>query len=594
MIQFTPDQDVTLYEDGEGGVSNGSGNFVFIGRTGPDGDSMVRRTLIRFDVSAIPPDAIIDDVALSFEIVEVPFVSATGGTAALHRVQANWGEGGSNAPGPEGQGTLPQGMDATWLHRRFDTEFWGSAGGDFALQPSATTGYSTDPETLTFSYTPALVRDVRKWLRYPDENYGWVLLGNEGLDFTARKMDSRDQGGGSPALLTVEYHIEGPTDDLILEPVASGLSQAVVITNAGDGSNRLFIVQQPGVIRIVDLATGNLLPTPFLDISALVDDQGSEQGLLGLAFHPDFENNRQFYVNYTRDPGPGLDRTRVAMYQASLGNPNIADTAETVVLEFEQDFSNHNGGDMHFDPNGYLVIAAGDGGDGNDPNNRGQTLTTLLGKMLRIDVDTVSGSEKCGLVSNYGIPDDNPFNGPADGCDEILHYGMRNPWRFSFDARTGEMFIGDVGQGLWEEISYAPLDATGINFGWKICEGAHVRGSQSSLCDSGTLPIIEYSSSGTGNCSVTGGYFYRGGIRSLQGWYIYADYCSARIWIATYDGEDWNSEEWSETPTLGAIPTFGQDETCELYVSNFSNSTIYRFVDTEEIDHSGFEELRCQ
>lgn len=596
IMQFTPDRDNTLYEHASADLSNGSGDQIFFGRTGPNADSVVRRALVRFDVSALPGDVVIDSVELSLTIDMAPFQFPTGGTASLHRVVTDWGEGASHAPGVEGGGTVPQSPDATWDHSMFDTEFWAQPGGDYLPDASASVGYGMSTETIIFTTTDALKRDIRKWSTQPSQNFGWIVIGNEGVDHTARRVDSRENTESEePPLLTVEYHIAGPADKLGLEPVASGLNDAVVVTNAGDGSQRLFIVEQEGVIRILDLATGSLLPTPFLDISGLVDDTGGEQGLLGLAFHPDYASNGQFYVNYTYDTNPpnGPDRTRIAMYQASIGNPNIADTLETVLMEFEQDFANHNGGDMHFDPEGYLVIASGDGGSGNDPNNRAQDLGELLGKMLRIDVDTVGGDEKCGIVGNYGIPPGNPFTGAADGCDEILHYGMRNPWRFSFDARTGELFIGDVGQNDWEEVSWAPAGASGLNFGWKICEGLHIRNSETELCDFGTLPIIEYPRSG-GNCAVTGGFVYRGGIGSLQGRYVYADYCSARIWIATRDGDEWTSEEWIESPALGLIPTFGQDETCELYVVNRSNSTLYRIVDSEDIDQSGFEELRCR
>lgn len=596
-MQFTADRDNTLYEDLEGDISNGSGDFIFMGRTGPDGDSELRRALVHFDVSAIPPDAIIDSVEVSFNIVAAPVPPVTGGTATLHRVLADWGEGDSNALGAEGQGTLAQPGDATWVYRFFEEQTWTNPGGDYLIQESASQGYGTEIQTLTFTSTEGLIKDIRKWISDPDENHGWILRGAEGMDFTARKMDSRDNDEGIPATLTVDYHFATPTENLGLELVASGLTRPVVITHAGDGSKRLFIVEQEGIIRIVDLASGTLLTTPFLDISSLVDDGGNEQGLLGLAFHPDFENNRQFYVNYTYDPGPGLDRTRIAMYQASAGDPNIADTNETIILEFEQDFSNHNGGDIHFDPDGFLVIASGDGGDGNDPNNRGQSLDTLLGKMLRIDVDgAVRGATgACGLVQNYTIPPGNPYAGDDDGCDEILHYGMRNPWRFSYDALTGDLFIGDVGQGLWEEISFAPGGSTDINFGWKICEGGHVRGSSGTLCTFGELPIIEYSSgSGSGNCSVTGGYVYRGSKESLRGRYFYADYCSARIWIATFDGVNWLSEEWVESPALGAVSTFGQDEFCELYVADFGSNSVYRIADTEAFDVNGFEDLYCR
>ena len=602
-MEFTADRDNTLYEDVDGDLSNGSGEFIFMGRVGETAGELLRRTVIHFDVSAIPSEAIIESVEVTFEIVFAPNdPMVSGGTATLHRLLADWGEGASDAFPPEGQGALAQADDATWIHSFFDATFWATAGGDFQPAPSGSTGYGvTAPETMTFATSEGLVQDVQNWVSNPGGNFGWILLGEESNNFTARKMDSRESLGGNPATLTVDYRIPSPSDDLELELLTTVPVRPVAIANAGDGSDRLFIVEQEGRILIYDLKSDLLLGTPFLDISSLVDDSGNEQGLLGLAFHPDYENNGQFYVNYTYDPAKGNDRTRVAMYQVSAGNPNIADTAETVILEFEQDFSNHNGGDIHFDPEGYLVIASGDGGSANDPNNRGQTLNTLLGKMLRIDVDgaTRGAIGACGLVQNYAIPPGNPYAGPDDGCDEILHFGMRNPWRFSFDAKTGEMFIGDVGQGLWEEISYAQAGAAGINYGWKICEGGHVRGSSSVLCTFGELPIIEFSSSGTGNCSVTGGYVYRGSNSNLQGHYLYADYCSARVWIATNEGGTWTSEEWMETPALQSVSTFGQDEQCELYVADFGSlgtngdESIYRIVNTEILDSSGFEALNC-
>jgi len=598
MMQFTPDRDNTLYEHPEFDLSNGMGDYIFMGRTGPMADSVMRRALVRFEVSDIPADAVIDSVEVHFNINQAPFKDAMGGLATLHRVLADWGEGDSDAPGVEGQGTDAQPMDATWYYRFFNTELWDVPGGHFLAEVSASAGYGTVPESLLFTSTPGLVRDVQKWVRNADENFGWILFGNEDADHTARKIDSKD-GGGSLPLLTVEYHIQGPTDNLELELLTSGLANPVGITNAGDGSNRLFIVEQEGVIRIYDLETDTLLATPFLDISALVDNQGNEQGLLGLAFHPNYESNRQFYVNYTYDPsGSNDDRTRVAMYQASVGNPNIADTTESAILEFAQNASNHNGGDMHFDPDGYLVIASGDGGG--SPGSRPQDPDLLVGKMLRIDVDVAraadGSSELCGLVQNYAIPPGNAFPGSSDGCDEILHIGLRNPWRFSFDARTGEMFIGDVGQNNWEEVDFAAPGDAGLNFGWPDCEGAHEYPPNGELCEEPGLtnPIIEYSSASGGNQSIAGGYVYRGGISSLQGRYVYADSYSARIWIATREGDNWVSEEWMESPSLNFIPTFGQDEQCELYVADFVGGNIYRFSSSEFLDSSGFEELRCQ
>ncbi|NJL29903.1 MAG: PQQ-dependent sugar dehydrogenase, partial [Thermoanaerobaculia bacterium] len=258
------------------------------------------------------------------------------------------------------------------------------------------------------------------------------------------------------------------------------LTRPVAIRNAGDGSGRIFIVEQPGTIRIYDITTGTLLATPFLDITALVDDSGNEQGLLGLAFHPNYVSNGFFYVNYTWDhPSLPLDRTRIVRYTRSAGNPNVADTASALVLlEIEQDFSNHNGGDIHFGPDGYLYIGMGDGGSGGDPNNRAQSINQLLGKMLRIDVDGTPPpmpNDLCGLVTNYGIPPGNPFAGGSGDCDEIWALGMRNPWRWSFDRANGDLFIGDVGQGPSnprEEIDFQPAASTGgENYGWSCREG---------------------------------------------------------------------------------------------------------------------------
>jgi len=209
----------------------------------------------------------------------------------------------------------------------------------------------------------------------------------------------------------------------------------------------------------------------------LVDDTGGEQGLLGLAFHPDFAGNGRFFVNYTRDPpGNGLDRTVVARYQVSGQNPNIADPASaTTILEVEQDFANHNGGDIHFGPDGYLYVGMGDGGGAEDPNNRAQDRGELLGSMLRIDVDGTppgGGGGLCGRVPLYRAPPDNPFVGDPQGCDEIWAIGLRNPWRWSFDRGTGDLFIGDVGQATREEVSYQPAQSSGgENYGWSCMEG---------------------------------------------------------------------------------------------------------------------------
>jgi len=368
-----------------------------------------------------------------------------------------------------------------------------------------------------------------------------------------------------------------PPTDLTLQLVASGFSRPGAVRHAGDGSGRVFVIEQDGRIMIVD--GGGVEPVPFLDISAAVDSSGGEQGLLGLAFHPQYSSNGLFYVDYTRDPGPGLDRTRISRFSVSAEDPNLADPdSELVILEVEQDFANHNGGDIQFGPDGFLYIAMGDGGSGGDPNNRAQDLASLLGKILRIDIDS-------GGLGNYGIPPDNPFVGDAAAADEIWAYGLRNPWRFSFDRFIGDLFIGDVGQNTWEEIDFQPsTSAGGENYGWSCMEGNEVQGYNP--CDGNplTAPILEY---GHGpECSVTGGYRYRGIIGGFQGSYVYADYCSGRIWFASPTGGTWSAVEWADTALN--VSSFGEGEDGTLFVVDHGGS-VYRFASPSAVFADSFE-----
>ena len=355
---------------------------------------------------------------------------------------------------------------------------------------------------------------------------------------------------------------------LTLQQVAAGFSSPLGIANARDGSNRLFVVQQGGQIRIISGTA--VLATPFLNITSLVLS-GGERGLLGLAFHPDYANNGFFYVNYTR---AGDGATVIARYQRSATNPNVADPASaTILLTVAQPFANHNGGQLNFGPDGYLYIALGDGGSGNDPGDRAQNLSTLLGKMLRIDVDN---------GSPYAIPAGNPFPNAANpkALPEIWAYGLRNPWRFSFDRATGDLFIADVGQNAWEELNFqAAGTGAGANYGWRIMEGAHCTGLTSANglpCFDARLklPIIEYGHSL--GCSITGGYRYRGSASpALTGYLLYGDYCSGRIWGATPRADG----TWMTTQLTTAginISTFGEDEAGEIYVAGHNTGTIYR------------------
>ena len=364
--------------------------------------------------------------------------------------------------------------------------------------------------------------------------------------------------------------------DLSLELFADGFTRPVAVRNAGDGSGRLFVVEQAGRILIVD--GGAVLATPFLDISNVVDSTGNEQGLLGLAFHPNFSSNGLFFVNYTYDPGAGPDRTRVARYGVSATNPNQADLSSALeILDFEQKGGNHNGGDMHFGSDGYLYIAVGDGGGSRDPDALAQDLSNLLGSMLRIDID--GGSP-------YAVPVGNPFVGNGGAAPEIWSYGLRNPWRFSFDRLNGDIFIGDVGQGLREEVNYRPVSSDGgENYGWSCMEGDLA--VNFNPCDGSplTAPILVYSHNP--ECSVTGGYLYRGNIGGLHGRYVFGDYCSGRIWFAVPDGGNWVATEWADT--VFTISSFGEDESGELYLTHLGGGEVYRFESPSSIFTDGFE-----
>lgn len=348
-----------------------------------------------------------------------------------------------------------------------------------------------------------------------------------------------------------------------LQTVASGLSKPVGIVNAGDGSGRLFVVEQTGKIKAY---SGTTLLGTFLDVSPLITTAGSEQGLLGLAFHPDYANNGYFYVNYTDLAGD----TQVVRYSVSGGDPNVANPASaTPILSVDQPASNHNGGDLAFGPDGYLYIPLGDGGgtSGDAPNNA-QNVNTMLGKILRIDVD--GGSP-------YAVPASNPLVGQP-GLDEIWAVGLRNPWRISFDRLTGDLWIGDVGEGTREEIDFQAAGTTALrNYGWRLMEGTACFNPPSNCDPGGTLtwPVLEYTHSPGGNCSVTGGYRYRGASPVLAGQYIYGDYCSGRIWGATFNGTNWTASELLDT-TLN-ISSLGEDEAGELYVAN-RNGTVSKIV----------------
>lgn len=355
----------------------------------------------------------------------------------------------------------------------------------------------------------------------------------------------------------------------------TGLARPVFLTHADDGTGRVFILEQAGKIRVVD-SDGTLLPTPFLDIDPRVTGGASgqdERGLLGLAFHPDYENNGKFYVNYTTTI-VGQLTTVIEEFTVSSSNPNLADIASgRPLLSIAQPFSNHNGGWLGFGPDGYLYIGMGDGGSGNDPGNRAGRLGFLLGKILRIDVD----AQDSGL--QYAIPADNPFanDGDANTLPEIWDYGVRNPWRTSFDRETGDLWIADVGQNSREEVNFeAAGDAGGNHYGWRCREGFNATGLTGCTVNPGWVdPVHDY---GRGDgCSITGGYAYRGcELGDLyQGKYFFSDYCTGTIW---YLDPDNNFARTTAFDTNFSVSSFGEDEGGEIYIANLFAGTVYKLV----------------
>jgi hypothetical protein len=353
-----------------------------------------------------------------------------------------------------------------------------------------------------------------------------------------------------------------------LTRLATGLTQPVHITHAVDGSARIFVVEQPGRIRIIK--NGVLQPTPFLDIAARVLF-GGEQGLLSVTFPPLFTTKNYFYVYYVDLAGD----IRVSRFSVTA-NPDVADpSSEEIILTIPHPtFTNHNGGQLAFGPDGFLYLGTGDGGSGGDPNNNGQNTNTLLGKLLRIDVESVAVP--------YAIPAGNPFAGSLTSSREIWAYGLRNPFRFSFDRLTGELYSGDVGQNLFEEVNVQPAaSGGGRNYGWRIMEGFSCFNTANfnlplTTCNTSglTLPVFSYSHAG-GNCAVIGGFVYRGAVaRSMQGLYFYGDECTGLLWGLRNQGTVWQNALLFDTPFI--ITSFGEDQAGQIYVASYVTGEIFK------------------
>ncbi len=356
--------------------------------------------------------------------------------------------------------------------------------------------------------------------------------------------------------------------DVDIELFKSGFSSPVDIQNAGD--DRLFIVEQAGRIQILN-ADATINPVPFLNITSIVSS-GGERGLLGLAFHPDYANNGYFFVYYTDNSGD----TQVARYTVDGSDPDIADPASALLIINEfQPFGNHNGGCIQFGADGYLYIGLGDGGSGGDPGDRAQNLQLLLGKMLRLDIDNVEGG------NNYAIPADNPFLGNPDALDEIWAYGLRNPWRFSFDSETDELWIADVGQNQIEEINREESNLAGLNYGWRCYEGSQAFNTSGCPDPSElTFPVAEYTHSV--GYSITGGYVYHGSVYSdIQDLYFFAD-LNGLIGTVDNDNNLVNHGNFG-----GTWVSFGEDINGEIYIANISGS-IHKVIGGEIFDTEDF------
>jgi glucose/arabinose dehydrogenase len=347
--------------------------------------------------------------------------------------------------------------------------------------------------------------------------------------------------------------------------VASGFDRPLLVTNAGDGTGRLFVVEQTGFIWVVQ--DGQTSDEPFLDVSGLLSDDVfrggySERGLLGLAFHPDYKTNGIFFIDYTDTNGNSV----VARYKVSADDPNKADsTSATTILTQHQPYENHNGGNLAFGPDGYLYIAFGDGGSQGDPQGNGQSKNTFLAKILRIDVN----------ADTYTVPDTNPFVGQADAKPEIWAYGLRNPWRFTFDRKTGDLYIADVGGDDFEEVNFQSATSKGgEDYGWSAWEG-NEQHKQVQANGDVISPVATYSHKD--GCSISGGYVYRGEkLPDLDGIYFYGDYCNGRIWTLERNGAGvWTTTLTGWQPGKFVVSSFGQDEAGELYLVDYKGA-IYR------------------
>jgi len=380
----------------------------------------------------------------------------------------------------------------------------------------------------------------------------YIMFRNElraGIEFA--KIPFIAQREISPSRKAVEVK---PWGAVSLEKVYSGFKEPLYLVEANDNTGNIYVVEKGG--KIVSINKG--IKTTFLDISDKVRDREYERGLLSVAFHPNFQNNGRYFVYYTDVKGAVI----ISEFNSATGNQN-----EKVLLKISQPYSNHNGGQLAFGPDGYLYIGTGDGGASGDHLNNGQNKLTLLGKILRIDVNR---------EDPYGIPPDNPFVDKT-GEDEIWAYGLRNPWRFSFDPKTGDLYTANVGQNKWEEINFQPANSKGgENYGWRILEGFHTfKNDNETNINTLTMPVMEYNHSE--GCSVTGGYVYRGEqYKELDGTYFFGDFCTGTIWGLRNRNGEWEFANFLKTDHM--ISSSGMDQGGNIYIVDFKSGNIYKIV----------------
>lgn len=631
-VSLLPPKDNTLYEDSTGQLSDGQGIYFYVGKTGSNAGFKLRRAVIGFDLSSIPANSTVTGATLTlFESRSSPNSSTT--NVALHKMLRDWGEGASNSGLPGGSGAVAQSGDATWIYNFYNTSSWSVPGGDFSSVVSASSAITTDGRAYTWSGS-GLIADLQAWVNSPATNFGWAITGDEANSDTAVRFNS-GENSASPPVLSVTYQPPAATPTPTPTPtpvptatpfdptnpipaviphgplqvdvklVASGLAAPDLLVSAPDGTNRQFVLDQTGQIRIIK--NGTLLPTPFLDVSSLLvpfrkNSSGAvtydERGLLGLAFDPGFANPQspgyRRLFTYTSQPVSGtadlIDQYAtthdsqgvIASWRVDAANPDVVDpTTRREILRIDKPQFNHNGGEIRFGPDGYLYFGIGDGGGANDNGvsndsaghnptiGNAQDTSIGLGKILRIDVNGTNAAN-----GKYGIPSDNPF-AAGGGIKEIFAYGLRNPYRFSFDKT--DLIVADVGQNSIEEIDRVQI---GKNYGWRYKEGTFkfkldgtvsndLTGIPAGLVD----PIAQYDHDE--GISIIGGFVYRGSaMPELQGKYIFGDFSksfstpSGRLfYVDLTSGEIRALILGRDDRALGLfVKGMGQDQNGEIYV----------------------------